>query len=259
MPVIVQALGGNLPAGAWCCSQRDSRGQQGWWLTRAASAYLHPSPLPAHCCSQHLQRLKFLPTFGCLDIWKTSWARAMRSEMERRPCVSTGEVILDLNHSSCSDFCLPYTSCRPSACFHELCSVMCSAWACDWCELWADLSATVRTKFPLIFPGHTLYRIIKGPWLLSLWCMCFSLWFSSLVTQHQSVQWHIPHIPSWRIWICSAVLHSGFHWEAVVWSTGEDGRRHHGKPGTIPGSSRDSTRMRLPQESVLGQTGNGRY
>lgn len=80
--------------------------------------------------------------------------------------------------------CLPYTSCRPSACFHELCSVMCSAGACYWCELWPDLCATVGTKFPLIFPRHTLYRVIKGPWLLSLWCTCFSLWFSSLVTQH---------------------------------------------------------------------------
>lgn len=32
-------------------------------------------------------------------------------------------------------------------------------------------------------PG-ILYRVIKGPWLLSLWCMWFSLWFSCLVTQH---------------------------------------------------------------------------
>lgn len=60
----------------------------------------------------------------------------------------------------------------------------------EWCAL-LGVSAAVSygltlvpllgQESPLIFSRHTLYRLIKGPWLLSLWCMHFSLWFSAPV------------------------------------------------------------------------------
>lgn len=84
----------------------------------------------------------------------------------------------------CSDFACP----TPPA-GHQPASMSFALW-CALLGLVTGVSCAL-TLVPLLgqnslwfFPRPTLYRVIKGPWLLSLWCMCFSLWFSCLVTQH---------------------------------------------------------------------------
>lgn len=128
---------------------------------------------------------------------------------------------------------------------------MCSAWARYWCELWPDLRATVGTKFPLIFPRHTLYRVIKGPWLLSLWCTCFSLWFSSLVTQR-------PYSPRPFMRDINLLSCSSFWFPSA-----SSGLEHRGRWKEAPCKGRHNpwrqqefSKEKAAPRQFLGQTGN---
>lgn len=145
--------------------------------------------------TQELQRLKSLPSFRYLNIRNAF--RAVRSGTWGGLCVTAGEVILDLHH--CTEYNAlifpPLCTLQGGVFVHGAIGLAASMSFAqlmhEWCALLGvgagvscglTLVPLFGQESSLIFSRHTLYRLIKGPWLLSLWCMHFLLWFSSPVT-----------------------------------------------------------------------------